>query len=144
MRLLSAILIAASAVHLTPGAGFAHHSSTGHLTALTLQGVVVDVQMIQPHSFIYLDVKAGGAVQRWALEGPGPLLIARRGLDRNFIKAGDELGVCGYPLRTDVLPALTSTTIPATRPLQAAVLTLPSGQKMVWSNYRHAKCGLDV
>ena len=31
--------------------------------------------------FIYLDVKAHGAVERWALEGPGPTQLSRMSLD---------------------------------------------------------------
>jgi hypothetical protein len=111
---------------------------------VTLQGVVASVEMINPHSFIYLDVKADGAVRRWALEGPGPTQIVRMGLDLKFIKAGDELGACGYLARSDVVPTRTEpVTARAARKLQAAVLTMPNREKLVWNNYRQGKCGLD-
>jgi hypothetical protein len=70
--------------------------------------------------------------------------ILRRGLDLKFIRAGDELGACGYLARSDVMPTRKEpiTARPA-RKLQAAVLTMPNRETLVWSNYRQGKCGLD-
>lgn len=148
MRFRAAIVLPiALAIEFTCGAVVAHHSFAGEFdnsVAVTLHGVVASVEMINPHSFIYLDVKAQGAVERWALEGPGPMQVLRRGLDLQFIKAGDELGACGYLARSDVVPTRTEpVTARAARKLQAAVLTMPDRHKLVWNNYRQGKCGLD-
>jgi Family of unknown function (DUF6152) len=148
MRFRAAIVLTIGmAIQFSGGAIFAHHSFAGEFDnsiAVTLQGVVASVEMINPHSFIYLDVKAHGAVERWALEGPGPTQIVRRGLDLTFIKAGDELGACGYLARSDVVPTRREpVTARAARKLQAAVLTMPNREKLVWNNYRQGKCGLD-
>jgi hypothetical protein len=126
---------------------FAHHSFAGEFDnsiAVTLQGVVTSVEMVNPHSFIYLDVKTGGTVERWALEGPGPIQVRRRGLSLTFINVGDELGTCGYLAKRDVVPTRTEPgTARAARKLQAAVLIMSNRQKLVWNNYRQEKCGLD-
>lgn len=101
------VLALGMAIVSADAATSAHHSFGGEFDntiAVTLQGVVTSVEMVNPHSFIYLDVKTNGAVERWALEGPGPIQVQRRGLSLNFIKAGDELGVCGYLARRDVAP----------------------------------------
>ena len=148
MRLRAAIVLAIGmAIQSTPGVIFAHHSFSGEFDnsiAVTLQGVVASVEMVNPHSFIYFDVKAHGVVQRWALEGPGRTQIVRMGLDLKHIKAGDELGACGYLARSDVVPTRTEpVTARAARKLQAAVLTMPNREKLVWNNYRQGKCGLD-
>ena len=148
MRLRAAIVLAIGmAIQFTRGAIFAHHSFSGEFDnsiAVTLQGVVASVEMVNPHSFIYLDVKTHGAVERWALEGPGPTQIVRMRLDLKLIKAGDELGACGYLARSDVVPTRTEpVTARAARKLQAAVLTMPNREKLVWNNYRQGKCGLD-
>ncbi len=148
MRLRAAIVLAVGmAIQLRGGAVFAHHSFAGEFDnsiAVTLQGVVTSVEMINPHSFIYLDVKTHGVIERWALEGPGSTQASRRRLDRRFIKAGDELGVCGYLARNDVVPTRAEpVTARAARKLQAAVLTMPNREKLVWNNYRQGKCGLD-
>ena len=148
MRLRAAIVLAIGmAIQFTGGAIFAHHSFSGEFDnsiAVRLKGVVASVEMVNPHSFIYLDVKAHGAVERWALEGPGPTQIVRMGMDLKLIKAGDELGACGYLARSDVVPTRTEpVTARAARKLQAAVLTMPNHKKLVWNNYREGKCGLD-
>ena len=147
MRLRAAIVLtAATMIQFAPTA-FAHHSFAGEFdnaVAVTLHGVVTSVEMINPHSFIYLDVKAHGAVQRWALEGPAPRQILRMGHELTFIKAGDELGVCGYLARRDVVPTRTEpVTARTARMLQAAVLTMPNRATFVWNNYRQGKCVLD-
>jgi hypothetical protein len=148
MGLRAAIVLATGvAIQFTGGAVAAHHSFAGEFDnsiAVTMQGVVVSVEMVNPHSFIYLDVKANGVVERWALEGPGPRQILRRGQGLDFIKAGDELGVCGYLARHDVVPTRSEPgTARAARKLQAAVLTMPDREKVLWNNYRQGKCGLD-
>jgi hypothetical protein len=141
------VLTMAIVICLTRGGVLAHHSFSGEFDnsiAVTVHGMVASVEMVNPHSFIYLDVKADGAVERWALEGPGPTLMVRRGLDLKLIKAGDELGACGYLARRNVVPTRTEpvTEKPA-RKLSAAVLMLPHREPLVWANYRQEKCGLD-
>jgi hypothetical protein len=148
MSFRAAIVLAIGVtIPFTSGTVSAHHSFAGEFDnsiAETLQGMVTSVEMINPHSFIYLDVKVHGAVERWALEGPAPRQLLRRGLDLKFIKAGDELGACGYLARGDVVPTRTEpVTARAARKLQAAVLTMPSREPLLWSNYRQGKCGLD-
>jgi hypothetical protein len=106
--------------------------------------VVTSVEMVNPHSFIYLDVEAEGDVERWALEGPGPNQVLRRGRDLNVIRPGDALGACGYLARSEAVPTRTEpVTARAARKLQAAVLTM-HGEPFLWSNYGQRKCGLDT
>jgi hypothetical protein len=125
----------------------AHHSFAAEFDnsiAVTLQGVITSVEMINPHSFIYIDVKTHGTVERWALEGPGPFQVRRRGLDLAFVKVGDTVGTCGYLAKSDSVATRTEPgTDRAARKLQAAVLIMPNGKKLVWNNYRQEKCGLD-
>jgi hypothetical protein len=145
MRLSAAALVLGGI--LFTARAFAHHSFAGEFdnaSVVTLNGVVTGVEIINPHSWIYLDVETGGAIERWALEGPGPNVIQRRGLTRDSIKVGDQLGVCGYRARNDASPTRQdpSTGRPV-RKLSAAVLMLPEREPMAWSNYRQEKCGLD-
>ena len=148
MRFRPAIVLTIGlAIPFTRTVVSAHHSFAGEFDnsiAVTVHGVVTSVEMINPHSFIYLDVNANGAVERWALEGPGPTLIVRRGLDLKVVKAGDELGACGYLAKSDVVPTRPepATARPA-RKLQAAVLIMPNREPLGWSNYHQGKCGLD-
>jgi Family of unknown function (DUF6152) len=148
MRFRAAIVLTVGmAIQFTRGTVFAHHSFSGEFDntiSVTVQGVVTSVEMVNPHSFIYLDVKSHGAVERWALEGPAPMQIRRMGLDPEIMKAGDELAACGYLARNDVVQTRTEpVTARAARKLQAAVLTLANREKLFWHNYRQGKCGLD-
>ena len=118
------------------GSALAHHSFAGKFDgsrALHLQGVVDRVERVNPHTFIYLNVRTEtGDFEQWALEGPSAFQLPRRGWDeQQMVKAGDAIGVCGY----------VSTSV--ARMLSAAVLTLPSGEPRIFSNYRQGKCGLD-
>ena len=126
----------------------AHHSFAGEFDAshaLHLHGVVASVEMMNPHSYIYLEVRtAENGIERWALEGPSAFSIRRRGLDPQVVKSGDALGVCGYAARRDVtVDRTTPVTGTGARRLSAAVLTLPSGEMRLWENYRQGKCVLD-
>jgi hypothetical protein len=148
MRLWTAIVLTLGVGAFTPGL-VAHHSFGGEFDnsiAVTLKGVVTSVELVNPHSFIYLDVKsAEGRVERWALEGPNPRQIVRMGLQVDWIKPGDELGACGYLARRDVAPTRTEPiTARAARKLQAAVLMIPHHDPRLWNNYGQEKCGLDV
>ena len=147
MKLVTTVAVAVGTAVISGGHIAAHHSFEGEFdnsVAVTISGVVTSVEMVNPHSWIYLDVQADGAVERWALEGPGPFSIQRRGFDTGFIKAGDELGACGYLARADVTPTKRDPqTGRAARKMQAAVLTTPARGRFVWNNYRQQKCGLD-
>ena len=150
MRFRTAVaLTMGMAIPFTSGATFAHHSFASQFDntiSVTLKGVVTSVEMVNPHSFIYIEVNTNGAIERWALEGPGANQARRRGWDRDFIiKAGDELGACGYLARSDVPPTRSEPgTAKAARKLQAAVLTMASRGTFLWNNYGQGKCGLDT
>jgi len=150
MRFRSAVALAIGmAIAFASGATFAHHSFASQFDnsiSVTLKGVVTSVEMVNPHSFIYIEVNTNGAIERWALEGPGANQARRRGWERDFIiKAGDELGACGYLARGDVTPTRTeTTTAKAARRLEAAVLTTADRGTFLWSNYGQGKCGLDT
>jgi hypothetical protein len=136
------------AFQLTSGATFAHHSFAAEFDntiSVTLYGVTTSVEIVNPHSFIYIDVKSEGAVERWALEGPAPQQVRRMERDHDFLTPGAELGACGYLARRDVVPTRKEpVTAKAARRLLAAVLITPTRGKFIWVNYRQGKCGLDA
>ena len=147
LRILPPVSLGLTILTMTASSA-AHHSFAGEFDAshaLHLQGVVASVEMVNPHSYIHLEVRtAEGGVERWALEGPSALSIRRRGLDLQMVKSGDALGVCGYAARRDVTLGRTAQAADrSTRKLSAAVLTLPGGKQRVWENYRQGKCVLD-
>ena len=100
MRLVATVVVLGVVFASASGTPSAHHSFASQFddrVAVTLHGVIASAEMINPHSFIHIDVKTpDGAMERWALEGPGPLQITRRGLALDLFKPGESLGVCGY------------------------------------------------
>jgi hypothetical protein len=58
---------------------------------------VTKVQLINPHSWIYVDVKMpDGSTENWAIEAGSPNVLLRRGITKNTLKAGDKILVDGY------------------------------------------------
>ena len=79
---------------------WAHHSFAAAFDMkqpVTVQGVVVEVRLENPHSWFFLDVKdASGKVDRWAFEAGTPSGMIRNGFKPSLIKAGTEVTIKGY------------------------------------------------
>jgi hypothetical protein len=69
----------------------AHHSLANHDTtkAVRVKGTIVQVNLINPHSFIYLEEKTTeGQIRRWAVEGPSTIQLQRMGIAVDALKPG--------------------------------------------------------
>lgn len=67
---------------------------------IELKGVVSKVELINPHSWIHLDVTDdSGETVTWMIEGGSPNALVRRGVTKNSIPVGTELLVSGYQAR---------------------------------------------
>jgi hypothetical protein len=79
----------------------AHHSHGLYRDTFTdLQGVVKEVHLLVPHSFVYIEVKPAGAEpQLWALEATSRSGLERIGVTRDSLKAGDPIKVRCHALR---------------------------------------------
>jgi len=85
---------------VSAGPLLAHHALTNFDTtkAVRVKGTIVQINQINPHSFIYLEEKgADGQTRRWAVEGPSVIQLNRNGLVKS-LKPGDVVEVCGYGL----------------------------------------------
>jgi len=98
MRRNLAALIVAVTVSAVPV--FAHHAFTAEFDAkkpIKLRGTVAKVELINPHSWIHVDVKnADGSTTRWMIEGGTPNTLLRRGLTKKDLPIGAEILVDGY------------------------------------------------
>jgi hypothetical protein len=83
---------------------WAHHGDAGRYdeNLVTLNGSVVELQMINPHSIIVLDVPdASGKIVRWQAEMGGPNALARGfGWTRNTLKPGDKITLMGRRVKS--------------------------------------------
>src|SRR5262245_41845277 len=85
------------------GPAVAHHSFAmfDQDNPAELEGVVVEFKFTNPHTFILLQVKAKeGEPTTWNLEGASPSALVRDGWSSKTIKAGDEIKMTIWPLRS--------------------------------------------
>ena len=102
------LLIAAAFVALAPLAK-AHHSFAAEYDAdkpVTLTGSVTKMAWINPHSWIYIDVKKpDGTVENWAVEAGPPGTLVRAGFTKDSLAAGTVIKVNGYRAKDGALRA---------------------------------------
>ncbi|MSO82081.1 MAG: hypothetical protein EXQ53_02125 [Acidobacteria bacterium] len=80
----------------------AHHSHNNYAMAdfTLLEGTVKEVHYINPHSWVYLEVKDDtGQIKLWALEATGPAGLQRTGIKREDVRVGDAIKVRCHALR---------------------------------------------
>jgi hypothetical protein len=84
--------------------GRAHHSFSAEFDInqpIKLTGVLTKMDWVNPHGWIYIDVKQpDGTVVNWAIEAGGPTQLLRRGLRKTDFPAGIEVTVEGFRARS--------------------------------------------
>ena len=102
MRIVTGALIVIGSV-LAAAAVEAHHAFATEFDAdrpVALRGKVTKVELINPHSWIHIEVVGeDGMATDWMIEGGSPNALVRRGITRDSIPIGVELIVNGYQAR---------------------------------------------
>jgi Family of unknown function (DUF6152) len=95
-------------VMLTPRIS-AHHSFSAEFDStksVTLDGEVVMMEWVNPHSWLHIDVKKpDGSVERWKIEGGSPSVLMRLGWNRNSLPVGTRVTVVGFQAKDGSLRA---------------------------------------
>lgn len=101
---------------------FAHHSFAAEFDdkqPVELKGTVTKVEWLNPHVWLYIDVKdASGTVQHWQCEGGAPNGLTRQGWSKSTLKAGDEIAIEGFRAKD------------ATNTCNSRSVKLPDGRKV--------------
>jgi hypothetical protein len=81
----------------------AHHAFGAEFdpdAPIRLEGPVVRLEWVNPHSWIHIEVtNADGTKEVWMVEGGTPNVLQRRGLRRDCLPVGTVLIVDGYQAR---------------------------------------------
>ena len=129
---VAASLLATSLI--LPLAAHAHHSFAAEFDVnkvVRLEGTVAKFAWVNPHSWLYVDVKKpDGTVEQWKIEGGAPSALLRRGWNRNSLPAGTKIVVNAFQARDGALRA------------SARDIVFPDGRKLdIASSYQTGRKG---
>lgn len=90
----------AVALVLSSSGSFAHHAFSAEFDAnqpIELTGVVTKLELVNPHSWLYFDVKqADGSVANWGFEFGAPFSLKQKGLTKASLPVGTQVTLKGY------------------------------------------------
>ena len=100
MQYAAAAAGAACLLGLSAAAPRAHHAFGAEFDAnkpIQLEGTVTEMEWINPHAWIHMDVTLpDGTIEKWMVEGGPPNSLVRRGFTKNSLLPGTEILVDGY------------------------------------------------
>jgi hypothetical protein len=101
VKLAAAAVATGAVLLLSPSPAKAHHAFAAEFDdkkpVKFVDATVTKVQLINPHSWIYVDVKsADGKIENWAIEAGSPNILLRRGVTKDTLKIGQKIEIEGY------------------------------------------------
>jgi hypothetical protein len=94
------LLLVLVSMMLAGGYTMAHHSFAAEFDAdkpITLKGIVVKWEMVNPHGWITIDVTGSeGKTAQWMIETSNPNGLMRLGWTKRSLKPGDPITIEGY------------------------------------------------
>ncbi len=122
MRTRIAVVAAAAGLFCATVPAWAHHAFAAEFDAkkpIHLEGTLTKVELINPHSWIHVDVTdKDGKTESWMCEAGSPNVLLRRGFNKNTIAVGTKVVVDGYQSKDGSLR------------MNGRDITLPNGQKL--------------
>jgi len=100
MRTKLTIVLASAGLLLAAWPLRAHHSFAAEFDVhrpIKMRGTVTRLDWINPHSWIYIDVKGpDGKIVSWMIEGGSPNALLRLGFTKDALPVGSEILVEGF------------------------------------------------
>src|SRR6186713_274798 len=97
---IAGLCLAAAAV---PCVTFAHHSFAAEFDRqkpVAVEGLVTKAQFVNPHSWIYLDVRNDdGSTTNWGFEFGSPGILQSRNIAKNDVRPGTRVRITGFRAR---------------------------------------------
>ena len=94
------VMCAAAGMLMAAVPVWAHHAFAAEFDEkrpLKLEGTVIKWELVNPHSWIRLNVKgADGKTTEWMVEGGSPNALLRLGFNKNALPPGTDIIVEGY------------------------------------------------
>lgn len=99
-----AVVVAAVGLLLVPVQVRGHHAFAAAYDEnrpINLRGTVTKVELINPHAWIWMDVKGpDGKVVTWGVEGGPPVNLFRNGITKSSLPVGTEIKVFAYQAKS--------------------------------------------
>jgi hypothetical protein len=109
MRVRLLVGIVGAGMWLATVPAMAHHSFAAEYDAqkpVKFQGTVTQMEWINPHAWIHVDVKKpDGTMESWMVEAGAPNALLRRGFTKNSLLPGTVIVVVGYQAMDGALRA---------------------------------------
>lgn len=93
-------IISAASIFSISLSAQAHHAFSAEFDAqkpIELKGTITQARWVNPHSWIYVDVKnKDGSVSNWGFEFGAPFSLKQKGLTKTTLPVGTEITLKGY------------------------------------------------
>jgi hypothetical protein len=102
MNIKIPIFLAAAALLSIPAVLLGHHGQAAYeSTSVTIKGTVTAFRFVNPHCIVEFETKDDkGQVQKWQGELNSPNRFVKAGWTETTLRAGDEITITGYRLRS--------------------------------------------
>jgi hypothetical protein len=104
MSVKPSLMIAGIGLLLATVPAVAHHAFDAEFDVkkpIKVQGTVTKVEWVNPHVWVFLDVKGpDGTVVNWAFEGGAPNAMFRRGVKKSSVPPGMVIVIEGYQAKS--------------------------------------------
>jgi Family of unknown function (DUF6152) len=91
---------AIAAVLVAQPSAYAHHAFSAEFDAeqpIEVKGVVTKFELVNPHSWLYLDVKQpDGSIANWGFEFGAPFNLKEKGISKKTLTPATEVTIQGF------------------------------------------------